>query len=263
MSADPLSTPTPTPVHTDTIDLQMRHRTIRAYADTPVSEDQMTTLLEVARATATTAFLQQFTIIHIRDHAIRQRIAAVTGQPYVGGDRAELLIFVADLYRNAQIRAEGGLDDEPLGRINLFMQAMYDTCLAAQNVVVAAESMGLGTTYLGSINTDPREVIAALNLPRLTYPIFGLLVGHPAQDPQFKPRLPLAVTTGVDTYPFVDSYEDTLAEYDEVVQHYYDLRDTSSPIPSFTRRIRQALGTGGSETSPILEILHEQGLALR
>ncbi|QWW20546.1 nitroreductase family protein [Schaalia sp. 19OD2882] len=247
----------------ETVAVQMRHRTVRAYTSEPVSEDAVTTLMEVARHTASTAFLQQFTIIRVKDPAVRAELHGASGQPYVGGDRGELFVFVVDLYRNSRIRAEAGLDAEPFGRVNLFMEAVQDTALAAQNVVVAAESMGLGTCYLGSINADPARVVRALALPKLTYPLFGLLVGHPDQEPQFKPRLPLSVTTAVDAYPQVDSYEDALAGYDEELQCYYDVRDLNARVDSFTHQIRTRVGKGASESSPVLEVLHDQGLLLR
>ena len=179
----------------ETIASQLAHRTIRAYKDQPLTEEEVTTLMDVARHTATSSFLQSCTILHITDPTVREAIGAASGQPYVGGTKGDLFIFVADLYRNSRIRAEQGVSSEALGSMNLFLTALEDALLAAQNVVVAAESMGLGTVYLGSILADPRSVVKALELPELTFPVVGLLVGHPDQDPGQKPRMPLSVTT--------------------------------------------------------------------
>lgn len=167
----------------ETIASQLAHRTIRAYKDQPLTEEEVTTLMDVARHTATSSFLQSCTVLHITDPTVREAIGAASGQPYVGGTKGDLFIFVADLYRNSRIRAEQGVSSEALGSINLFLTALEDALLAAQNVVVAAESMGLGTVYLGSILADPRPVVEALELPKLTFPIVGLLVGHPDQEP--------------------------------------------------------------------------------
>lgn len=179
----------------ETIASQLAHRTIRAYKDQPLTEEEVTTLMDVARHTATSSFLQSCTVLHITDPTVRETIGAASGQPYVGGTKGDLFIFVADLYRNSRIRAEQGVSSEALGSINLFLTALEDALLAAQNVVVAAESMGLGTVYLGSILADPRSVVKVLQLPELTFPIVGLLVGHPDQDPGQKPRMPLSITT--------------------------------------------------------------------
>ena len=129
-------------------------------------------------------------------------------------------------------------------------------------MVVAAESMGLGTVYLGSILADPRSVVQALKLPELTFPIVGLLVGHSDQEPGRKPRLPLSVMTARNTYPRVESYTEALSDYDREVTEYYDLR-SGSRLESFTHLVGTSIGVGGAHVSPILEVLHEQGLCLR
>lgn len=239
----------------ETIASQLAHRTIRAYKDQPLTEAEVTTLMDVARHTATSSFLQSCTILHITDPKVREAIGAASGQPYVGGTKG-------DLYRNSRIRAEQGISSEALGSINLFLTALEDALLAAQNVVVAAESMGLGTVYLGSILADPRTVVKALELPELTFPIVGLLVGHPDQEPGQKPRMPRSVMTAQNTYPRVESYSETLADYDREVTEYYDLR-SGSRLESFSHLVATNIGVGGAHVSPIMEVLHEQGLCLR
>lgn len=257
-----LDVPPSAVVTNPTIQVQLGHRTIRAYSPRPIGEDVVLTLLDVARHSATSSFQQQLTLIRVRDPEIREQIYLSSGQPYVGGDRGELFVFVVDLHRNAVIRERAGADLEPLERTNLFLQGVEDAVIAAQNVVVAAESLGLGTTYLGSILTDARRVISALGLPERTFPVLGLLVGHPAQEPQYKPRLPRELTTGVDRYPELDEHAEALDAYDETVQEYYDLRHANRRVDSFTAQIARAVGRGGSSTAPLLEILHEQRLCL-
>ena len=254
-----LTTPATAPVLNDTIRAQLAHRTIRAYADDRLDEDTVTTLLDVARHGATASYQQQVTIIRVLDPAVREQLHLASGQPYVGGDRGELFVFVVDLHRNAVLRERAGADPAPLERTNLFLQGVEDTIIAAQNVVVAAESLGLGSTYLGSILADPRRVIAALRLPERTFP----LLGRPAQAPQYKPRLPREITTAVDAYPEPDEHLEALADYDATVREYYDLRDANTRVDSFSEQIARALGTGGASTSPVLEVLHSQRLCLR
>ena len=205
----------------ETIASQLAHRTIRAYKDQPLTDAEVETLMDVARHTATSSFLQSCTVLHITDPQVREAIGAASGQPYVGGTKGDLFIFVADLYRNSRIRAEQGVSSEALGSINLFLTALEDALLAAQNVVVAAESMGLGTVYLGSILADPRATVKALELPELTFPGVGLLVGHADQEPGQKPRMPRSVTTAKNTYPRVD--------VDALTSAYERLERTSTP----------------------------------
>lgn len=246
----------------ETIASQLAHRTIRAYKDQPLTEAEIETLMEVARHTATASYLQGYTVLHITDPQVREKIYAASGQPYVGGTKGDMFIFVVDLYRNSRIRAEQGVSSEALSSMNLFLTGAEDALLAAQNVVVAAESMGLGTVYLGSILADPRGVVDALELPELTFPILGLLVGHSDQEPGQKPRLPLSILTAENTYPRIESYTEALADYDREVTEYYDLR-SGSRLESFTHLVATNIGVGGAHVSPIMEVLNEQGLCLR
>ena len=173
-----------------TIDVLRAHRTIRKFEDSPLSVQDRDALIDVARRAPTSSFRQQFSIIHVTDVALRDQLAEVAQQPYVGTSKGDLFMFVVDLYRNARIREEAGLDIAPLQRTNLFLAAMEDAVLAAHNMEVAAESMGLGTVYLGSLLRGPQRTIELLKLPRMTFPILGLLVGRPLQDPPYRPRLP-------------------------------------------------------------------------
>lgn len=251
------------PVLNDTIRAQLAHRTIRAYSTEPVSQEVMDTLVEVARASATSGYQQHMSLIRVTDPALREEICAVSGQSYVGGSAGELVFFIVDLHRNAVLRERAGADTEPVTRTNLFLQGVEDVVIAAQNVVVAAESLGLGTTYLGSILADPRRMIELLGLPRHTFPLLGLLVGHPAQDPQYKPRLPRTITVGENTYPRVEDHDADLAAYDASVREYYDLRDANNRVDSFSSQIARMLGKGAASESPVLDVLHEQGLCLK
>ncbi len=142
------------------------------------------------------------------------------------------------------------------------MQAAEDAILALQNALTAVESMGLGGVVLGSIKNDPEKLIQVLDLPKMTFPILGLQVGVPDQEPQLKPRLPLEQIVFDDNYPR-DFKLSSLKEYDQTVTTYYDLRDANKRIDSFTNQINGAkLNQHESSRDKLLQALHDQGLAL-
>ena len=97
-----------------TIDVLRAHRTIRKFEDSPLSMQDRDALIDVARRAPTSSFRQQFSIIHVTDVALRDQLAEVAQQPYVGTSKGDLFMFVVDLYRNARIREEAGLDIAPL-----------------------------------------------------------------------------------------------------------------------------------------------------
>lgn len=242
-----------------TLKHQLNHRTIRAFSPQKMSTEELETLYEVARHTATSMFNQQFSIIHVTDTAKKAAIRKICNQDYVG-ENGELLIFVVDLYRNYLIRKQKGSDAGRLHTTDVFMQGVCDTVLAAQNVTNAAESMGLGCVYLGSIQNDAAQMIDLLKLPKLTYPLLGMQVGYPAQAPQLKPRLPLEFTCFEDEYqPLADIHK--LADYDKQVNLYYDLRDTNRRVDTFTDQINSAkLAAQITKRDEMLEVLHRQEL---
>lgn len=248
-------------IHNKTIDAQLNHRSIRKFKKQTLSEEQLTTLYEVFRQTPTSMFMQQATLLHITDDKKRAKIRELCGQNYVGAE-GDLFIFVVDLYRNQQIRKQLGQDDGRVHTTDIFFQAMEDTVLACQNVANAVESMDLGYVPLGTINDHPLELLKELDLPKLTFPVLGMQVGVPDQKPQLKPRLPLEFTTFENEYP-KDFDVKKLADYDQVVTTYYDLRDSNRRIDSFTKQITgKKLAEHVTDRDQLPEELHKQGLCL-
>lgn len=233
-------------LHNFTIDHQLSHRTIRKFKDQPLTEEQLTTLFEVARQTSSSEFLQQMTIIRVTDPQKRAAIRAVSTQPY----------------RNELIRHhQGNLDDRRIEKTEMFLQAYEDTVLAVQNVLNAAESMGLGGVILGSIQNEPAKIIKTLHLPKHTFPTLGLQLGVPDQKPQLKPRLPL------DKIVFENEYQDidptSLKDYDQIVNTYYDLRDANRRIDTFTDQVNGPKLNGTPQVrDQIAQVLHDQKLCL-
>ena len=245
----------------ETLKTQLNHRSIRAFEKEPLAKEQLTVIYEAVRHTSTSQFLQQFSILRITDEVKRKAISEIAKQDYVGGN-GELLIFLADLNRNAKIRQHLGKDIARLQTADLFFQAVNDTVLAVQNALLAAESMGLGGVVLGSINNEPKKLVEVLELPKLTYPVLGLQLGHPAQSPQLKPRLPLEFTVFDDKYP-ADFPLAEFEDYDKSVHQYYDLRDTNRRVDEFTTQIgSNKLATQKSSRDEIMAAIQAQGLCL-
>ncbi len=242
--------------------LLLNRRTIRAFKDQNLSGAQLQLLMETARQTATSSFLQQSSVIHVTDQKKRQTIRKICRQNYVGSN-GDLFIFIADLYRNQQIRKQSGHDDGRLHNTDVFFQAYDDTILSAQNVADMAESLGLGTVFLGSIVNDSEKMIKTLKLPKLTFPLLGLQVGVPDQHPELKPRLPLKFRVFENEYDPTYDVAD-LKDYDEIVHTYYDLRNSNRRIDTFTNQVNsKKLNSKRTKRDQILHTLHEQQLCLK
>ncbi|MGO1592372.1 MAG: NADPH-dependent oxidoreductase [Ancrocorticia sp.] len=241
-----------------TIEIQLNHRTIREFTGEPVSEEDFAQLMAVARATASSRGLQQTSIIRITDQAIKDEMAEIATQAYMA--RApELLVIVADTHRTQEIAKEQGVAEPFGGSMNCFMEAVTDSALMAQNIVVAAESLGLGTNYFGNVLNDVARVIRLLGLPDLTFPIVGLSLGHPAQEPQLKPRMEMSLRVMENGYREPDSWSAELAEYDEVMRTYYDLREGGKPSDTFTKQTADKLRVENPLRTRMMRVAAAQG----
>ncbi len=246
----------------ETTSCQLHHRTIRAFTDDKVDDDTLAMLSELVNRTASSTGMQQASWIRITDPEIRQGIAAVCKQEYVA-TAPELWIFIVDCYRNMRLAEAHGFDTSKAGSMDRFVQGFTDASLMAQNLNSAVASLGLGAVFLGSILNDPPEIIRLLNLPQLTFPVIGVAFGKPAQSPQYKPRMPVALRQFENQYTPEDDYAEAFREYDEVMTWYYDLRDENKRLDSFSQQVKQKL----SQVNPIRQrinvYMEEQGFDLR
>ena len=243
----------------ETLELLRAHRSIRKFTDRPIEEDLFREILVAGQCAATSSFLQGATIIRVRNTEKRDKLANFAGkQPYVAS-AAEFLVFCGDLKRAGQYCEKYG---KPFSGdyTEHFIIATVDAALMAQNLVVAAESVGLGICYIGGIRNNPRLVSDLLELPRGVYPVFGLCLGYPDQDPETKPRLPLPVILKEDVYGD-DGDEEAIAAYDEEIKAYYRARTGGGHGTPWSEQVATLLS---EKARPHMrEFLAEQGFTMK
>ena len=242
-----------------TIDLLTRHRSIRKFTDEPIDPALFQRLIEAGQAAASSSFLQGVTIIRVTDPDKRAALRAVANdQAYVEA-AAEFLVFCADLSRPMRCcELHGG--EAAKGLTEQFIIATVDTALYAQNLVIAAESAGLGICYIGALRNDPAKATEILGLPQQVYPVFGLCLGHPAQDPEVKPRLPVSVTLKENSYS-TEGEAEAIAAYDEDMRTYYANRSANIKIQGWSDQMAGLLGKEGRPH--MLAFLQSQGFITR
>lgn len=246
----------------ETIRTQLEHRTIREFKDQKIPHQVFEQLMEVARRTATSTGMQASSIIRVTNPDMKKKIAEICNQEYVARV-TELLIFIVDQYRNNQIAKEKNCFVETAGDMDRFFAAFTDACIMAQNIVIAAESMGLGTVYLGSILNDSERICELLKLPKLTFPVIGLGLGYPNQNPQIKPRMEMKLRFFENTYKVFESYLDQVEEYDKQMRTYYDLREPGKRADSFSNQVVTRLNQRIPKRQEILNVIRKQGFDLK
>lgn len=204
------------------VELLKSHRSIRKFTERPIEPELFEELVRAGQGAATSSFLQGATIVRVTDRARREKIAQLAGnQPWVAS-AAAFMIFCADLKRAGNWCREYGKSFEG-DFTEHFIIATVDVALMAQSMVCAAESVGLGICYIGGIRNNPGPVSELLELPKGVYPVFGLCLGYPAQDPEIKPRLPLSVILKEDRYS-EEGDREAIESYDAAVRDYYAAR---------------------------------------
>lgn len=203
----------------EVINLLKSHRSIRKYLNKPVSNEAFEAIITSAQAASTSSFMQAYTIIRIDDKEERSLLAKLSGeQPYIE-ECPLFLVFCADLNK-LDLACQMNNSSMEKGYTESFIIATVDTALAAQNALVAAESLGLGGVYIGGIRNNPREVSKLLSLPKNTYPLFGMCLGYPDENPDIKLRLPSNVACSIDKYD-VNKKIDLIKSYDKSISDYY------------------------------------------
>ncbi|WP_238544956.1 nitroreductase family protein [Geomicrobium sp. JCM 19039] len=170
----------------DTRALIQSHQSIRKYEDKRVDDAIIADLIESARWAPSSHHVQAYTIIRVTDHEKRIALKDVAGgQPWVE-TAPVFLVFTADWHKH-KINNEKWEAPMQMEETENVIVGAVDVALAAQNVLLTARSYGLGGVMIGGIRNDLHEVARILELPSYTFPVMGLCLGYPDQDPGQKP----------------------------------------------------------------------------
>lgn len=205
----------------ETLRVLLEHRSIRAFDDRPVPEALLEALVSAAQSAPSSCNLQCWSVVAVRDPATKAALNAVSGRQAQVEAAPVLLCFLADLARIEAVTRANGLEPVSLDYLEMLLVGVIDATLAAQNLATAAESLGLGTCYIGGMRNDISAVAEVLHLPPQVMPVFGLALGYPdpARPAAVKPRLPQAAVLHHDRYAAGDlaaqvaAYEARLAAF--------------------------------------------------
>jgi len=242
----------------DVIDLMLKHQSIRKFTQQPIPQELIEQLIQAGQAASSSSFVQVTTVIQVSQPERREKLQTASGNQAYVGSCPLFLVFCADLKRNQQICTTLGVD-MPTGFTEQALIASIDTAIMAQNVLLAAESVGLGGVYIGGLRNQPELVSETLNLPDQVVPLFGMCLGYAAQDPGLKPRLPTKVVLHQEQYQPLDQAE--LKQYDQLLSAYYTERTGGKLNTTFSQHIEKTLN---KEARPhLLNYLQQRGLMTR
>jgi len=206
----------------ETLELLLSHRSVRAYLPDPLPKGALAALVAAAQSAATSSNLQTWSVVAVEDQGRKERLSKLAGDQAHIRESPLFLVWLADLARLERVAQQRELPHAALDYTESFILAVVDATLAAQNAVVAAEALGLGTVYIGGIRNRPQEVAAELGLPPRVFPVFGLCVGRPdpARPAAIKPRLPQEAVLHRERYGLHEQ-DDAVARYNATISAFY------------------------------------------
>jgi len=180
----------------ETLALIEQRKSVRVYEPRPLEPGQRDAIVHAALRAPTAGNMMLYSILEIEDQALKDRLAVTCdGQPFIA--KAPLvLLFLADyqrwfdLFRHAeaeQLCHQRGLAFRKPQEGDL-MLAVCDALIAAQTAVLAAESLGIGSCYIGDVMENGELHRDLLKLPEYAFPITMVCFGIPTEQQRQRKR---------------------------------------------------------------------------
>lgn len=245
------------------IDVMMNRRSIRKYREDQPSDEVVET---VVRAGQQAPFAMQMGSVLLSREIERNVFSAPL-----------LFTICVDVYRMEKVMEKRGWKRKASDIYTLIF-GIQDAAYMAENMVIAAESLGLGSCYIGAAPLMTKEIRELYDLPDRILPLVMLTMGYPAEDPPVKPRYPMGFHMFEGEYPrFCD---DVISEAMEKMDSGYLSRDYYRKANlmiqlregmeetfdfnsySWTEHISRKLGLWGEEPEEILKNMKLCGFSI-
>ena len=242
----------------ETINVIKEHQSMRNYTGRLLTQEEVASLQDAAMQTSSSCFLQEVSIIRVTDREKLEVIAQCAGGQEHIANCAEFWMFCID-YTKLQ-KSLNLLEEVPF---KLFYSGLTDVALYCQNVLTAAESIGLGGVIIGGYKQNIDKVSELLKVPHGVIPALGLCLGVPDENfrEEQKPRLPKEWIFSENEYH--DAYNETdLASYNEKTQEYYRTRKYQQKEDLNWTKASKAMVSGKDDGGLLVNYIKEQGFKL-
>ncbi len=249
----------------ETLDLLLAHRSHRAFLPKKLPPGALETIVAAAQSASTSSNLQVWSVVAVEDQERKNRLADLAGGQKHIRDCATFLVWLSDLGRLENLGKEKEREAAGLSYLELFLTGVVDAALAAQNAVVALESLGLGCCYIGAMRNKPEDVAKELNLPHNVFAVFGMAVGwpDPAANAAVKPRLGQGAVLHREQYAWNEAQREAIDTLDAKFRDFQ--KEQGLPEQGWIRqvlsRVRGPDAMSGRDR--LTEILHAMGIELR
>ena len=165
--------------------------------------------------------------------------------------------------------------------LTLLLLGMQDAAYMAENMVMAAESLGIGSCFLGAVSSSAARICTLrerFGLPNRVLPMVELVMGYPDEEFPPRPRYPLAFTLFENRYPELsdEDVRQAMKVMDDgyLRQEYYKKDDLKIELEggredrytfddySWTEHISRKWGQWDQSPNELLDMLQECGFSL-
>lgn len=183
----------------DIFELATNHVSIRKFSADPIGEKTLNRILECGLRSSSSGNMQAWSVLKSTGIEQKRRLFEYHLKQPMILEAPVILTFCADFYRMGRwLKLRGA--KESFDDLSGFLVAAFDAMIAAQTIALAAEGEGLGICYMGTTLWCAEDLVREFELPRGVMPVTTMVVGHPAESPPLRDRLPLAALIHDGTY---------------------------------------------------------------
>ena len=228
-----------------TMELLYERASCRSFKEEPVPDETLNAVLTAATHAATGGNLQPYSVIKVLDADVRQRLTALCGdQPFIGKAPVDL-VFCIDFHR---LERWAALEQAPFSARRAFRHfwiSFQDVVICAQTVCTAADAMGLGTVYVGTVLECLDELKDLLKLPEGVFPVVMVCLGYPKG--QLTPRRKFGVDVVVHDETYHEMTDEELLRVFDEKYGGQTFEATPERVDSIARACRAVHGEGYAE----------------
>lgn len=189
---------------------------IRAYENRDIPTNLIEEIIEKAMRAPTCGNMQLYSVIVTKEKEKKEKLANLHFNQPAATSSNVILTICADFNlftRWCELsNATPGYDN-----FHSFIMAFTDAVIFAQQIVTVAESEGLGTCYLGTVNYTANEISQLLELPEKVVPVASISLGYPAEIPSQPDRLPVKAVLHEEKYR---------RDSDETVKGFFEMKES-------------------------------------
>lgn len=186
-------------VERDKIKALLERRTIREYSDKGISQETLNNLLEAGIRGSNCGNMQIYSIVVTQKKQRRKELRKFHFGQKMVEEAPVVLTICADLNRFHKWCLQRGTTVEYDNFLWLNI-ATIDATIVTQSISTAAEALGLGICYMGTVNYMAKQIGEFLNLPKYVVPVTTITIGYPKENPPLTERLPLEAVVHYETY---------------------------------------------------------------